>query len=44
MEMGDGKVGGLFIYVRVWVGGQGGRVSYFFSFYDVVNFSFMAST
>ena len=46
--MGDGKVrgsGGWFIYVRVWVEGQG-MVSLFllFCFCVVINCSFMAGT
>ena len=44
---GDEKVGGWFIYLRVWAGGQGWV--YFFSifcsvFCAVVNCSFMAGT
>ena len=30
--MGDGKVGGWFIYVRVWVGGQGVGIIFFLFF------------
>ena len=34
--MGDGKVGGWFIYVRVWVGGQ--RVGIIFLLFFVLFF------
>ena len=33
--MGDGKVGGWFIYVRVWVGGEGCEYHIFYIFCSV---------
>ena len=45
---GDGKVGGWFIYVRVWVGGQEMVIFFFFFFLfcfcAVVNCSLVAGT